>query len=614
MAEFFLKFDVLPIDHSHGNLCAWRGILMLYEVTHDHRWLDRARAKWDAAMSGGFVWSLGGVGEHWFVSFGGDEGCSESDWLRFNLELWRFTGESRYLDIAERLLQNQYATNQCPNGGFGMCHLDADAAGPFAASGQLDEWPFCCSFHGPLGLHFLKSYLAVGSERGIFVNFPLNFSSGVQSGGRDWLVTVRSQPGMSGKQTLDAPRKVEIELSPRSGGSAPTTLWVRVPDWAASNSVRAGGAVVAVPCEKSYLRIRRDFKAGEKIVVTLEKAIIAEGRRFQKPKIEPGRITRLRDVTVLSGPDVLFATPTESLRPVLLATVDAAGRLGFPLASASGFATVALPGLDATDAAIALAIEHSNPVLLRPWTGAISHRREAAEFTSAVAMSDLGRGSGVPPRDLAFAVHLVVVPAESIAARIDGFARRAKQWENSLAGPFFGASLEKRPEIWLTKPGWKFTPDGLRVAGGDVGLLDGDDYRDYRLEFELVISKDGQGIAGWVVRAADMDNCQMFQLQTADSTADMPQYRTRPNTLRPHLRSGGVWEVADPVPLPRPIRRGETHKVAVECRQGTVEVFLDGQSIYKQSGLARRGGTIGFRASGPAEDATYRHITLTPLN
>ena len=33
MAEFFAKFDCLPNNHSHGNLCAWRGILELYEIT-----------------------------------------------------------------------------------------------------------------------------------------------------------------------------------------------------------------------------------------------------------------------------------------------------------------------------------------------------------------------------------------------------------------------------------------------------------------------------------------------------------------------------------------------------------------------------------------------------
>ena len=114
------------------------------------------------------------------VSFSRDEGCSESDWLRLNLDLWRLTGETRYLDLAERLVENQYVANQCPNGGYGVAHFEGDSAGPVAIIGETDECPYCCSFHAPLGLHFLKGYLAAGCQRGVIVNFPYNFTAADQ--------------------------------------------------------------------------------------------------------------------------------------------------------------------------------------------------------------------------------------------------------------------------------------------------------------------------------------------------------------------------------------------------------------------------------------------------
>ena len=241
MAEFFRKFDALPIDHSHGNLCAWRGILLLYDITGQRDYLDRARAKWDAAMQGGFIWPVGGVGEHWYVSFGIDEGCSEADWLRLCLDLWRFTGETRYLDAAERLLVNQYATNQCPNGGYGTRHFDSDAAGPFAVAGWFAEAPFCCDFHGPLGLYFLKSYLAAGSPRGVLVNFPFDFTAPVAAGGRDWLVKVRTQADVVQGRTT-----IEIELAPQgNAASAKTTLWLRMPPWAVAAKATVGQSVLS---------------------------------------------------------------------------------------------------------------------------------------------------------------------------------------------------------------------------------------------------------------------------------------------------------------------------------------------------------------------------------
>ena len=217
------------------------------------------------------------------------------------------------------------------------------------------------------------------------------------------------------------------------------------------------------------------------------------------------------------------------------------------------------------------------------------------------------------PRRLPFMFDLVVVPAASLGADLAKLAARAKEAENEQPPPIFGENLEKRPEIWPSNAGWKFTPQGLLVSGGDIGLIDGEGYGDYRFEFELTIPKEGQGIAGWVVRAKDEDNCLMFQLQTADSTFNAPEFKTRPNTLRPHRRTGGQWQIAEPVALPKEIHKGEPHQIAVECRQGTVEVFLDGQRIYRQTDVDLRGGTVGFRASGPAEQGLFRAISLKKL-
>lgn len=608
MAEFFTKFDCLPVEHSHGNLCAWRGILELYEITGNAKYLDRAKAKWAAAMKGGFVWPLGGVGEHWQVFFHGDEGCSESDWLRFNLDLWRFTGETRYLDVAERLLENQYATNQCPNGGYGMTRVDGDAAGPIAAIEKVEEWPFCCSFHGPLGLHFLKGYLAAGYERGIIVNFPYDFTAPVTVAGRKWSVSVRSTPDY-----LHGRTRMEIELAPRDNApSARGAIWVRVPEWAADTKVVTGsGDPVPATTEGGYLRIERDFMAGEKLMVDFQNGLTLEGRRFQKVRVVPGETSRVRDVAVLAGPDLLFATTVKTGgRPVLLATLDARGRLNFPAASDGQLVTVSLPGIDATDAQIAQAVQSGRPVVLRTWSGIVAVRHGAPAFVSAVAMSDVGKSGGLKARRLPFMYDLVVVPAASLGSDVAKLASRAKDLENEQAAPIFGEDLEKRPEVWSASEGWKFTPAGLLVSGGDIGLLDGESYGDYRFAFELTVPKEGQGIAGWVVRAQDEDNCLMFQIQTADSTFDAPEFKTRPNTLRPHRRTAGTWQIAEPVALPKEIRKGEPHQIVVECRQGTVQVLLDGQPIYHEDGGDLRGGTVGFRASNPGEQGFFRSISV----
>jgi hypothetical protein len=227
-------------------------------------------------------------------------------------------------------------------------------------------------------------------------------------------------------------------------------------------------------------------------------------------------------------------------------------------------------------------------------------------------MSELG-GSSMKPQRLPFMFDLVVVPAASLGSHLARLAVRAKEGQDEQALPIFGTNLEKRPEIWSSNAGWKVTRQGLLVSSGDIGLIDGEGYGDYRFEFELTVPKEGQGVAGWVVRAKDEDNCLMFQLQTADSTFNAPEFKTRPNTLRPHRRTGGQWEIAEPVTLPKEIHKGEPHQIAVECRQGTVEIFLDGQRIYSRTGVELRGGTVGFRAAAPAEQGMFRAIDLKKL-
>ena len=587
MADFFQKFDVLPVEHSHGNLCAWRGILELYDLTHDRVWLDRTRAKWEAAVNGGYVWPIGGVGEHWAIFFPGDEGCSESDWLRLNLELWRFTGDTRYLDMAERLLHNQYAANQCSNGGYGWCPLEGDESGPVAKRGQVDEWNFCCSFHGPLGLHWLKAYLAAGSERGVWVNFPLDFTVPIQVDKRTWRVSVQRKPG-----TPNDPQRIELELAPTDRPSARTTLWLRVPGWATAMTVtQRDGTAVATASEQGYLRVEREFKAGEKLVVSYASDMTIEARRFKKIQPTPDQISRLKDVSLVKGPDVLFAIPAGGNgRETLLAMVNRAGRLDFPRDTEGRLVTVPLPGPEATAAQIASALETEWPVALRPWTE-VPHGRRAA-----------------------FAHHLVVVPSETLpATALAKFTERTRHFTNALTGPFFGENLDKQAGLWVAPSGWQFSTNGIHVTGGDIGLLDGEGYADYRFEFELTLPLEGQGIAGWVVRANNQNDCLMFQLQSADSPYHAPEFKTAPNTLRPHVRRGGQWTIADPIPLPRQIRRGETHRIAVECRGEQVTVFLDSERIHGVSGAELRQGTVGFRAAGPGEQGIYRRIVLRKL-
>ncbi len=585
MAEWFKRFDALPTDHSHGNLCAWRGILELYDITGERSYLDRALAKWQTAVQEGYVWPVGGVGEHWYRFHSGDEGCSESDWLRLNLQLWRFTGETRFLDLAERLLLNQYAGNQCPNGGYGWRPFDGDADGPIGTAANLDEWYFCCSFHGPLGLHYLKSYLATSSAAGIYVNFPFDFCATLANNRSPYRVGLRSL-----SSGLDDERTFEITVTPLGKTSPkPMTLWLRRPKWASAVRLsNLAGKPVAFSEQDGYLKIRGKFSGGERLRVAFRTRLSLEHRRFQPVLVPTDRVSRWKDVALLDGPDVLYAVPARAPgRLTWLALVEDNGRLRLPGKDEEKFLTVLLPELSSGVRECSAALKNSGVIALGAEQSLRTRRRAA------------------------FMHDVIVVPSKEIKGEaLAAFSERARKLSGFRFGGGFGSGLETRPDAWLASAGWQFGSNGLHITGGDVGLLDFDAGSDYRFEFDLELPKDGEGITGWVVRAQGTGDCLLFQVQSADSTYNAPQYKTRPNTLRPHMRRYGEWKIAEPVPLPKEVRRGETHHFAVECRGKTVTVFLDSQNIYTGDDGGCTAGTVGFRAAGPVEQGLFRNISL----
>lgn len=418
-ALFMDSFDCLPVGHAHGNLCAWRGILNLYQITGKKDYLTRSIAKWDAVVTGNYLWPLGGMSEGFKVFHKNDEGCALADWLRFSLELWRFTGETRYLDFAERLLHNQYAANQNRStGGWGGNSYEGDEkVGPDTLVGQAGEFGVCCSFHGTLSLYFLKQYLAGADKQNVYVNFPFSFKAPIKTAAQDWILDVKSAPNF-----LEGHTHVEIGLAPQGKSSAePCFLHVRMPNWATGAKIAdAEGKQIAAHIERGYLRIDRPVKAGEKLTVDFENTLILEGRRFEKASVpdpkgtKAGEVAVVRDVAVVAGPDNLFAmgiwTPG---RPVLLATRDAKGQLSFPTTGDGQFVTVVLPNTDVTQAQIEEALRSGTRTVLRSWSGIMASWKKPLTIKLASAPPTPPDGK-VPRLRLPFMFDLVVVPASSL--------------------------------------------------------------------------------------------------------------------------------------------------------------------------------------------------------
>jgi len=377
MADFFRRFDTLPVDHSHGNLLTHYGLLALYEVTGKPEYLARPIAQWRKAVENGYVWPMGGVGEKFQVSFLRDEGCSEADWLRLNLRLWELTGQTQFLDMAERHLFNHYAMNRTANGGYGHHEFICDPQGPLLMQPQFTEAVWCCTFHGLMGLDTLKSYVVVGSPKGVFVNFPVNATAPVQTGLGQWKVSVQSTEATLGRI------QCRIHLDSVNVSEKLPEVFVRRPNWATQVTIEDGsGRKLRVREENGYLRLALRSSSKGEATVTFSGAPRIEDRRMQPVVLKPGEINRQEGVTLWVGPHLMLAN-VDKPRPVIMARTTGAGHIVLP--SGNRFPLVAK--LDAPEAQIKQTSDSSPALELAPWEN-IHHEASSAFVFDLVTMPD----------------------------------------------------------------------------------------------------------------------------------------------------------------------------------------------------------------------------------
>jgi DUF1680 family protein len=215
LAMTVTDFDAL---HSHGRLCAVRGIADLYEATGDSRWREAFERDW-AQFVKRYRLPTGGVKEVLEPACNRDEGCAESDWLRLNLSLWRLTGQGRYLDEAERCLKGHFIANQFPNGGAGhrLFHQIDGRPVAFRPGGEEAWW--CCSEHWTRAMVDVARHAVTGGPQGPCINLMIDCEGAVAGPGGKWKIAMRELPH-------------GLHVTVTSPASTKATLRIHRPAWA----------------------------------------------------------------------------------------------------------------------------------------------------------------------------------------------------------------------------------------------------------------------------------------------------------------------------------------------------------------------------------------------
>ena len=237
-------------QHSHGFASVLRGILELYRVRHDKQWLKQVEAQWDRIIASGNLLPHGALPEIFrpIIAGDNDEGCSEADWLRLNLDLWAETRNPRYLENAELTLFNEFAMNQFHTGDFGHHNLTGTGVGNFGARG----W-WCCTFHGLRAFPDVFRAAFHAEPTGLCYDLPVE-GQGLIEG---LIVQANSTLEQNATVTLTVTKSDDREH----------TLSLRQPRWASVLEVTLNRRPLTVTATNDSLVIRRKWNRGDTLTV-----------------------------------------------------------------------------------------------------------------------------------------------------------------------------------------------------------------------------------------------------------------------------------------------------------------------------------------------------------
>jgi hypothetical protein len=225
----------------------------------DRLWRDLAQHK--TAITGG-------VGARWDgESFGEpyelpdrayNETCAAIAAIFFAWRLLLLTGDGQYRDAMETALYNGVLP------GLALSGTEFFYQNPLADAGRHRRKPWftcaCCPPNIARLLASLPGYLYTTSDDGLWVHLLVGSHADVR-------LADGTRTGVDVRTTLPWEGEVEVELTP----DRPTefTLFLPRPGWAGDMTVRLGEDVIEPDSTQGYLKLRRTWRAGDKVRLRL---------------------------------------------------------------------------------------------------------------------------------------------------------------------------------------------------------------------------------------------------------------------------------------------------------------------------------------------------------
>ena len=187
------------------------------------------------------------------------ETCASIGMVLWNSRMNLFSKDAKYVDVMERCMYNGVLSGISLDGRTFFYVNPLESAGDH----HRQHWfgCACCPSNVSRFIPSIGNYIYSTDEKEIFVNLYMGNNSKIKLGENEVELTQKTSYPWSGK--------VQLNVKPNS--PAAFTIRMRVPDWCKKYEIAVNGkTVTSLTLEKGYLKIDRNWKAGDQVTLNME--------------------------------------------------------------------------------------------------------------------------------------------------------------------------------------------------------------------------------------------------------------------------------------------------------------------------------------------------------
>ncbi|MCL1821020.1 MAG: glycoside hydrolase family 127 protein [Oscillospiraceae bacterium] len=272
MIARYMEMDLEALNiQTHATLSAARGILRLYRLTNDQRYLDMALTRYKLYRSAAWTECYGNF--NWFGAPRWTEPCGIIDSFIVAVSLWQYTGDVSFLNDSHLIYYNALSHGNRINGSFGSdrcCGAVETEDNLFLAPINYETY-WCCTMRGGEGFARAIEYCCLADSGSVTLPFFHSFEADVTWGNESIAFEMISA----------YPFRDKIEITVKNADLArPLELKLFKPDWAGNAELSLNGEKQSAEALQGFIPLRKQFQTGDVITLDLDMSVRCEETRF----------------------------------------------------------------------------------------------------------------------------------------------------------------------------------------------------------------------------------------------------------------------------------------------------------------------------------------------